>query len=301
LRTLLLEREAPGGQAGTSSRIENYLGFPSGLTGADLTRRAVAQARKFGVEFLTPQEACGLRIDGQYRVLTVSDGSEISTRALLIASGVSYRTLDIPGAAALTGAGVYYGAALTEAISCRDEEVLIIGGGNSAGQAALFFAQYASHVTVVVRGAALGDSMSQYLVDQLASIPNVTVLTRTRVTAIHGDERLRSVTLTCNSEEREMEVVSLFAFIGAEPRTEWVADVIQRDDHGFILTGPDLQQENGRPRGWTLTLDPYLLETNVPGVFCAGDVRHQSVKRVASAVGEGSIAVQFTHRFLAEG
>ena len=301
LRTLLIEREAPGGQAGTSSRIENYLGFPSGLTGADLTRRAVAQARKFGAELLTPQEVCGLRVDGQYRVLTLADGSEVSTRALLIASGVSYRTLDVPGAESLTGAGVYYGAALTEAISCRDEEVLIVGGGNSAGQAALFFAQYARHVTVVVRGAALGDSMSQYLVDQVERTPNVTVLTRTRIGAVHGDDRLRSVTLTCDSEQREMEVASLFAFIGAEPRTEWVSGIVQRDEHGFILTGADLPQDDGRPRGWSLTRDPYLLETNLPGVFCAGDVRHQSVKRVASAVGEGAIAVQFTHRYLAEG
>ena len=301
LRTLLLEREAPGGQAGTSSRIENYLGFPSGLTGADLTRRAVAQARKFGAELLTPQEACRLRVDGQYRVITLSDGSEVSTRALLIASGVSYRTLDIPGAAALTGAGVYYGASLIEAQSCSNEEVLIIGGGNSAGQAALFFAQYARHVTVLVRGAALGDSMSQYLVDQVESTPNVTVMTHTRVKAMHGEDRLRSVTIACDSDERELQATSLFAFIGAEPRTDWVAGVIERDEHGFILTGPDLPRENGKPRGWPLPRDPYLLETNVPGVFCAGDVRHQSVKRVASAVGEGSIAVQFTHRFLAEG
>jgi len=301
LRTLLVEREAPGGQAGTSSRIENYLGFPSGLTGADLTRRAVAQARKFGAELLTPQEVCGVRIDGQYRVLTLADGSEISTRALLIASGVAYRALDVPGAASLTGAGVYYGAALTEAISCRDEEVLIVGGGNSAGQAALFFAQYARHVTLIVRGASLGESMSQYLVDQVEATANVTVLTRTRVAAMHGDERLRSVTLACDNEQREMDATSLFAFIGAAPRTDWVASVVQRDEHGFILTGPDLEQENGRPRGWTLTRDPYLLETNLPGVFCAGDVRHQSVKRVASAVGEGAIAVQFTHRYLAEG
>ena len=301
LRTLLVEREAPGGQAGTSSRIENYLGFPSGLTGADLTRRAVAQARKFGAELLTPQEVCGLRIDGQYRVLKLGDSSEVSTRALLIASGVAYRALDVPGAAALTGAGVYYGAALTEAISCRDEEVLIVGGGNSAGQAALFFAQYARHVTLIVRGASLGESMSQYLVDQVEGTPNVTVLTRTRITAMHGDDRLRSVTLACDSEQRELEATSLFAFIGAEPRTEWVAGIVQRDEHGFILTGPDLEQEDGRPRGWTLARDPYLLETNLPGVFCAGDVRHQSVKRVASAVGEGAIAVQFTHRYLAEG
>jgi thioredoxin reductase (NADPH) len=301
LRTLLVEREAPGGQAGTSSRIENYLGFPSGLTGADLTRRAVAQARKFGAELLTPQEACRLRVDGQYRVLTLSDGSEVSTRALLIASGVSYRTLDVPGAAALTGAGVYYGASLIEAQSCSNEEVLIIGAGNSAGQAALYFAQFARHVTVLVRGTSLGDSMSQYLVDQVEATQNITVMTRTRVTAVHGDDRLRSVTVACNTDERQIEANSLFAFIGAEPRTDWVAGVIERDEHGFILTGSELPRENGRPRGWPLARDPYLLETSVPGVFCAGDVRHQSVKRVASAVGEGSIAVQFTHQFLAEG
>jgi len=301
LRTLLVEREAPGGQAGTSSRIENYLGFPSGLTGADLTRRAVAQARKFGAELLTPQEACGLRIDGQYRVLTLSDGAEVSTRALLIASGVSYRTLDVPGAAALTGAGVYYGASLIEARSCSNEEVLIVGAGNSAGQAALYFAQYARHVTMLVRGASLGATMSQYLVDQVAATANVTVMTRSRVTAAHGDDRLRAVTVACDSEERQLAATSLFAFIGAEPRTDWVAGILERDEHGFLLTGADLPVENGKPRGWPLSRDPYLLETNVPGVFCAGDVRHQSVKRVASAVGEGSIAVQFTHRFLAEG
>ncbi|HKN67335.1 MAG TPA: FAD-dependent oxidoreductase, partial [Gemmatimonadaceae bacterium] len=301
LRTLLLEREAPGGQAGTSSRIENYLGFPSGLTGEDLTRRAVAQARKFGAELLTPQEACGLRIDGQYRVLTLADGAEVSTRALLIASGVSYRTLDVPGAAALTGAGIYYGASLIEARSCRDEEVLIIGAGNSAGQAALYFAQYARHVTMLVRGSSLGASMSQYLVDQVEATPNITVMTRTRVTAVHGNDRLRAVTVACDSEERQVEATSLFAFIGAEPRTDWVAGILERDEHGFLLTGADLPMEDGKPRGWPLSRDPYLLETNVPGVFCAGDVRHQSVKRVASAVGEGSIAVQFTHRFLAEG
>jgi len=301
LRTLLVEREAPGGQAGTSSRIENYLGFPSGLTGEDLTRRAVAQARKFGAELLTPLEACGLRIDGQYRVLTLSDGAEVSTRALLIASGVSYRTLDVPGAGALTGAGIYYGASLIEARSCSDEEVLIVGAGNSAGQAALYFAQWARHVTMLVRGSSLGASMSQYLVDQVEATPNLTVMARTRVTAAHGDDRLRAVTIACDSEERQLAATSLFAFIGAEPRTDWVAGILERDEHGFILTGADLPVENGKPRGWPLSRDPYLLETSVPGVFCAGDVRHQSVKRVASAVGEGSIAVQFTHRFLAEG
>src|SRR4029079_889545 len=246
LRTLLVEREAPGGQAGTSSRIENYLGFPSGLTGEDLTRRAVAQARKFGAELLTPQEACGLRIDGQYRVLTLSDGAEVSTRALLIASGVSYRTLDVPGAAALTGAGIYYGASLIEARSCSDEEVLIIGAGNSAGQAALYFAQYARHVTMLVRGSSLGASMSQYLVDQVEATPNITVMPRTRVAASHGDDRLRSVTVACDSEEKQIEATSLFAFIGAEPRTDWIAGILERDEYGFLLTRADPPVENGR-------------------------------------------------------
>ena len=205
------------------------------------------------------------------------------------------------GSLALTGAGVYYGESLIEAQSCSDEEVLIVGAGNSAGQAALYFATYARHVTVLVRGSSLGDSMSQYLVDQVEATPNITVMTRTRVTAMHGDDRLRAVSIACNTEERQIQATSLFAFIGAEPRTDWVAGVVERDEHGFILTGSDLPQEKGRPRGWPLARDPFLLETNVPGVFCAGDVRHQSVKRVASAVGEGSIAVQFTHRFLAEG
>jgi thioredoxin reductase (NADPH) len=300
LKTLLVEREAPGGQAGTSSNIENYLGFPTGLTGADLARRAVAQARKFGAELLTPQEVHGVRTQGPYRVLTLGDGSEVSSRVLLVATGVEYRKLDVPGAEALTGRGVYYGAALTEALSCRDEDIYLVGGGNSAGQAAVYFAQYARSVTVLVRGEGLAESMSQYLIDQIHAIPNITVLTRTRVGAVEGEEHLERITLACDAETRMVPATSLFIFIGAVPRTEWLGDLVERDEFGFILTGPDLPRADGRVSGWPLARDPYLLETNVPGILCAGDVRHQSVKRVASAVGEGAIAVQFTHRYLAE-
>ena len=300
LRTLLVEREAPGGQAGTSSNIENYLGFPVGLTGADLARRAVAQARRFGAEILTPLEVTRVRAEGPYRVLTLTDGSEVSSRVLLIATGVQYRKLDVPGAEALTGRGIYYGAALTEAMGCRDEDVYIVGGGNSAGQAAVYFAPYAHSVTLLVRGAELGQSMSRYLIDQIEGIPNVHVRTGTSVLAVHGEDHLEAITLGCAEQRERVSAGSLFVFIGALPRTDWIADVVQRDEFGFIYAGPDLPRDADRVRGWPLDREPYLLETNVPGVFCAGDVRHQSVKRVASAVGEGSIAVQFTHHYLAE-
>jgi thioredoxin reductase (NADPH) len=300
LKTLLIEREAPGGQAGTSSNIENYLGFPTGLTGADLTRRAVTQARRFGAEILTPQEVQSVRVQGSYRVLTLGDGHEVSSRVLLIATGVSYRKLDVPGIGPLTGRGVYYGAALTEALSCRDEDIYIVGGGNSAGQAAVFFSQYARHVTILIRGASLTESMSQYLIDQIRAIDKVTLMTRTHVVAASGDAHLETLTLACGDERTTVPASSLFVFIGAVPQTDWVADLVLRDEFGFILTGPDLPRVDGRAKGWPLPRDPYLLETCVPGIFCAGDVRHQSVKRVASAVGEGSIAVQFTHRYLAE-
>ncbi len=301
LRTLLVERDAPGGQAGTSSNIENYLGFPAGLTGADLTRRAVAQARKFGAEILTPLEAAALRVDGSYRVVTLSDGTEISCGVLLVTTGVDYQRLDVSGADSLTGAGIYYGAAMTEALSCRDEEVYLIGGGNSAGQAAMYFARYARQVTLLCRGADLRQSMSHYLIDQIGREQNIQVLTDTCVTAVRGGERLEAITIRTGESEETLPATSLFVFIGAAPRTEWLGDTVLRDEHGFVLTGPDLPRRNGRPRGWPLAREPYLLETSVPGVVAAGDVRHQSVKRVASAVGEGSIAVQFTHRFLTEG
>ena len=325
LKTLLIEREAPGGQAGTSSYIENYLGFPVGLTGADLTRRGVAQARKFGAEILTPQEVRELRVDDaagshRYKVLTLADGSEVSGAVVLVATGVSYRKMDVPGLERLTGAGVYYGASLTEAMSCRGEHVYIVGGGNSAGQAAMHFAQFASEVSILVRGAGLADTMSQYLIDQITATDNIRVRPRTQVAEVHGDGHLEAITLACPGGERTTEkATSLFIFIGAAPRTDWLADRVQRDEHGFLLTGSDLHREapaaaalreatrdgdverpQRRVPGWPLAREPFLLETNVPGLFCAGDVRHQSVKRVASAVGEGSIAVQFTHRYLAD-
>ena len=302
LHTILIEREAPGGQAGTSSRIENYLGFPSGLSGSDLARRAVAQATRFGVEILTPAEVVKVRIEDQYRILELSDGSEISCHALMIATGVSYRRIDVVGCDALTGAGVYYGAAMTEAPSVQGENVFIVGAGNSAGQAAMYFSKYASTVYMVVRGDSLGKSMSQYLVDQIEATPNISVLLHTEVMAVHGSEHLEAVTLI-NNDTRETEKVkgaALFVFIGALPHTDWLDGVVERDSHGFIITGNDLVRDGKPPKGWKLDRLPFLLESSVPGIFVAGDVRHHSVKRVASAVGEGSIGVQFIHQYLGE-
>ena len=304
LKTLLVEREAPGGQAGTSSNIENYLGFPVGLTGADLARRAVAQARRFGAEILTPAECQSVRLNGAYRVLTLTNGNEISTRVLLVATGVQYRKLDLPGADELAGSGIYYGASLTEALSAKGEELFIVGGGNSAGQAAVYFSQYAKTVTILVRGRSLAQGMSQYLVDQIGAISNISVMTGTEITGVGGSGHLESITIQCEGtggrSVRTLPANSLFVFIGAVPRTDWLGTALSRDEFGFIYTGPDLPQDGGRIPGWPLERAPFLLETNIPGIFSAGDVRHQSVKRVASAVGEGSIAVQFTHRYLAE-
>ncbi|HEX7239857.1 MAG TPA: FAD-dependent oxidoreductase [Longimicrobiaceae bacterium] len=300
LRTLLIEREAPGGQAGQSSKIENYLGFPSGLSGADLARRAVAQARKFGVEILSPLEVCGLRVDGPYRHLQMRDRSEISCHSLIITSGVSYRKLEAPGIDRLTGAGVYYGAAMTEAMSCKDLGVYVVGGGNSAGQAAMFFSRYASRVTILVRGEGLAATMSRYLIDQIEEMPNVRVLPFTQVVEAHGDEHLEALTLL-HSDKGTRETVpatALFIFIGAMPRTEWLEGTVQRDRYGFIPTGAELLREGKRPRGWDADREPFLLEASVPGVFAAGDVRSGSVKRVASGVGEGAIAVSFVHQYL---
>ncbi|HBY94438.1 MAG: FAD-dependent oxidoreductase [Ardenticatenaceae bacterium] len=301
LRTLLIEREAPGGQAGMSSRIENYLGFPSGLSGGDLARRAVVQATRLGAEILTPQEATALRIKDSYRILTLSDGTELSCHVMLIASGVQYRKLDIPGIEALTGAGVYYGAAITEAYSVRDKDVYIVGGGNSAGQAAVYLSKHARTVTVLVRGDSLSATMSQYLIDQITVTPNITVQPYSNVTEVKGEGNLEEITIAISQtgEVKTVPATALFIFIGAVPRTEWVASVIERDKYGFILSGPDLMRDGRRPKGWMLDRDPFLLETNVPGIFVAGDVRHQSIKRVASAVGEGSIAVAFMHQYLA--
>jgi thioredoxin reductase (NADPH) len=305
LHTVLIEREAPGGQAGTSSRIENYLGFPSGLSGGDLARRAVTQARRFGVEILSPQEVTGMRIADPYRFITLSDGSEISCHALILALGVSWRRLDVPGLDRLTGAGVYYGAAQTEALTCQGEDVYIIGGANSAGQAAMYFSKYARQVTMLVRGESLTKSMSQYLIEQIAETPNITVQPHSSVVEAKGETSLEAIAIenALTGEVTTVPAMSLFIFIGAVPRTDWLDGMVDCDERGFVVTGADLKsgarRDNNRPQGWRLDRDPYLLETNIPGVFAVGDVRHGSIKRVASGVGEGSICVQFVHQYLA--
>jgi thioredoxin reductase (NADPH) len=300
LTTVMIEREAPGGQAGMSSRIENYLGFPSGLSGADLTRRAVAQARRFGVEILSPQEVCSLRIEGGSKFVKLSNGNEIGAKALVIATGVSYRKLNVPGLEQLQGAGVYYGAAMTEAATCKDEDVYIVGGANSAGQAAMFFSKYARRVIMLVRGASLTLSMSQYLIEQIKQTPNIHVEYNSHVTEAFGSERLESLSILCSTsgEKQTVPAASLFIFIGAAPRTDWLGGVVDRDERGFILTGRDLMTDNKLPRGWPLEREPWLLEASVPGIFIAGDVRYRSIKRVASGVGEGANAVQFVHQYL---
>jgi thioredoxin reductase (NADPH) len=300
LRTVLLERETTGGQAGTSASIENYLGFPSGLSGADLARRATAQARRFGAEVLTAREVRAIRTDGPYRVATLEDGSELGSYALLLATGMAVRRLEIPGVASLTGAGVFYGAALTEAAACRGKDVLIVGGANSAGQAALTFARYARSVTMLVRGAALAEGMSQYLVARIGEASNVEVLLGAEVVAAHGDDHLEAVDVVCGEarEPRRLEVAAMFIFIGSTPRSDLADGLIERDPGGFILTGPDLRVDGRLPKRWPLERDPFLLETSVPGVFAAGDVRHGSSKRVAAAVGEGSAAVGMVHKYL---
>ena len=302
LRSVIVEREAPGGQAGLSSRIENYLGFPSGLSGGDLARRAVAQARRFGAEILAPQEVVAVRTDGPYRIVKLADGGELSCHALLVATGVQWRTLNIPGIELLTGAGVYYGAGSTEALACKGEDVFIIGGANSAGQAAMNFSRFARNVTMLVRGPSLAATMSQYLIDDIEKTPNISVQPFSSVTEVHGDRRLEAITVTCSNTKTQskVEATALFVFIGAEPKTQWLEGVIERDERGFILTGFDLIRDGKRPKTWTLDRDPGLLETSVPGIFAVGDVRHGSVKRVASGVGEGSVAIQFVHQYLAQ-
>lgn len=301
LRTVMVEREAPGGQAGMSSRIENYLGFPSGLSGGDLARRAVVQAKRFGVEILSA-EATGIHLDGQYRLLKLANGAELSCHALLVATGVQWRKLDAPGVKRLTGAGIYYGAAMTEAISCKDEDVFVVGGANSAGQAALHFAKYARRVVMLVRSPSLAASMSQYLIDQLKYTNNVQIELNSSVVEAHGNDHLEAISIHCSTTNKINRVPanSLFIMIGAAPNTTWLADVVERDERGFILSGPDLMRDGKRPRGWQLERDPGLLETNVPGIFVVGDVRHGSVKRVASGVGEGSVAISFVHQYLSK-
>ena len=301
LHTVLIEKEAPGGQAGTSSRIENYLGFPSGLSGGDLARRAVTQARRFEAEILAPLEVSEVCLDGPYRLVRLSNGEEVSCHALMITTGVQYRKLQTPGVEALTGRGVYYGATMAEAIACRDEDVYVVGAGNSAGQAAVYASGYARQVTLLVRGDGLERSMSQYLIDQIERTENIDVRHRTEVAEAHGESHLEQLTLVSNEtgEREDVSANALFILIGARPHTDWLDGTVARDGRGFLLTGPDLKGHEAM-KDWPLDRDPFLLETSVPGIFAAGDVRHGSVKRVASGVGEGSVAISFIHQHLAE-
>jgi thioredoxin reductase (NADPH) len=298
LKTILVEREAPGGQAGTTSRIENYLGFPAGLTGGDLARRALAQARRLGAEILSPQEVSAIRREDPYRIVTLADGSEISCQTIVVATGVSYRELDLPGAAQLAGAGIFYGGATTEALLYRATEVAVVGGGNSAGQAALYLSRYAKRVLLLIRSTARA-GMSQYLVDQIESIPIIEVREGTSVKAVTGQSHLAGATVTGPEGDEELPLAALFVFIGQQPRTEWLQGTVGRDRGGFVLTGSALTDDGKPPADWGLTREPFLLESSLPGVFCAGDVRHRSIKRIASAVGEGAMAVQFVHQYRA--
>ena len=300
LKTLMIDKAATGGQAGTSSRIENYLGFPKGVSGADLARRATAQAERFGVEILIPQEAKSVRVEDQYKFVTLADGTEIGCKALVIATGVTVSRLQVPGAEKFEGAGVYYGAAMTEAANYRGQHVYVVGGANSAGQGTMFFSRYAEQITMLVRGSSLARGMSQYLVDQIEATPNIDVLTRTEVVEVKGDDRLKSLVLYNQDDDRTWEAPTpaVFVFIGAVAHTDMLEGVVERNNKGFIITGQDLMMDGKITGGWKLSREPFMLETNVPGIFAVGDVRNGSVKRVASAVGEGAIGVSLVHRYL---
>jgi thioredoxin reductase (NADPH) len=300
LRTLLIDKETTGGQAGTSSRIENYLGFPNGVSGADLARRATAQATRLGAEILTAQEVTQVRVVDPYRFVKLVDGTELSCKALIIATGASLRTLDVPGIEALIGAGVYYGAAITEAAYYKGKHMFVLGGANSAGQGAMFFSRYASKVTMLVRGSSLQKDMSQYLIDQINCTENIELRTHTSVSGVIGTDRLEALVIKGNEtgETETVPAAALFVFIGAKPRSDLVADVVERNQAGFILTGPDLIRGGRRPKNWRLNRDPFLLETSVPGIFAVGDVRQDAIRRVASAVGQGSTAISFVHQYL---
>jgi len=300
LHTLVIEQQAPGGQAGMSSRIENYLGFPGGLSGSELARRAVTQARRFGVEILTAQKVVELIADGPSRTAKLADGKELGCRALLIATGVSYRQIEAKGIEKLTGAGVYYGSAMSEGESVKGQDVFIVGGANSAGQAAMYFSRFAKRVAILVRGESLSSSMSKYLIDQIGATDNIEVWTYKEVKETIGTNRLEKLVLWCSDTQSSetVEASALFIFIGAQPHTEWLGNLVARDEHGFILSGPDIPRHSKIPSGSSQDRMPFLLETSLPGVFVAGDARHGSVKRVASAVGEGSMAVMYIHRYL---
>ncbi|MEV4379526.1 FAD-dependent oxidoreductase [Streptosporangium sp. NPDC049644] len=298
LRTVMVEQHASGGQAGQSSRIENYLGFPDGVSGAQLADRARRQALKFGAELLTARTVTSLEVKGRARVVGFADGGTIAAHTVILATGVSYRRLDAPGLDDFIGSGCYYGAAVTEAPECADREVYIVGAANSAGQGAVYLSGYASKVHLVVRGDGLERTMSHYLIEQISQIPNIEVLTETEVVGAEGEGHLERITLKGPDGERTVGAEWLFVFIGAEPFTDWLGETVERDARGFVLTGPDLTADESRPRNWPLRREPYHLETNVPGVFAAGDVRADSIKRVASAVGEGAMAVALVHRYL---
>ena len=294
LKTIVIEREAAGGQAGSSARIENYLGFPQGISGVDLTRRAMTQAQRLGAEIVTAQEVTGLRVDDPYRYVRLSDGTELSCQALVVATGVEVRKLDVPGIEPFVGGSVYYGAAASEAVNYRDKRVYVVGGANSAGQGAMFLSRFASEVFMLFRGDSLRRSMSQYLIDQIDGTENITVMLNTEVTAVEGNEHLEAITFKNNStgESEATPADALFIFIGAVPSTTIVKDLVERDEAGFIYTGQDLIRDGHRPKNWKPRRDPFLLETSVPGIFAAGDVRHGVIRRVASAVGQGAVAVR---------
>lgn len=300
LRTVVIEKEAAGGQAGTSARIENYLGFPQGISGADLTRRATTQAKRLGAELLTAQEVTNIRVEDTYRIVTLSDGNELSCKALVIATGVKVRELNVPGIEPLVGASVYYGAATSEAAHYRDKKVYVIGGANSAGQGAMFLSRFASEVTVLIRGDSLQKSMSQYLIDQINNTENVTVMANSEIMEVVGTDRLESI-LIYNNATNQNQIVpadAMFIFIGAVPSTAMLTGLVELDEAGFVYTGPDLVRNGQRPKNWKPKRDPFLLETSVPGIFAAGDVRHGVVRRVASAVGQGAVAVSLVHKYL---
>jgi thioredoxin reductase (NADPH) len=300
LRTVLLERDAPGGQAGSSAKIENYLGFPSGIAGGDLARRARLQAERFGAELVSPQDVAGVRVEGPSKIVVLADGTELSCRALLVATGMKVRRLEVPSVDAFTGAGVFYGAAVSEAASCEGQDVVVVGGANSAGQAVMLLSQYARSVRMVVRGDSLAATMSRYLIDRIEAADTIEVLTNARVTAATGDRQLESLTVTDDRTGEELEIATrhLFIFIGSMPYSEFLSGVVELNGRGFVLTGPDLRVGGQLPANWPPKRDPFLLEASVPGIFAVGDVRHGSTKRVASAVGEGSAAIGMIHKYL---
>jgi len=303
LKTLLIEKHSPGGQAGKSSRIENYLGFPNGLSGQDLTHRAITQAKRFGIEFLSPREVVSLHTKDNYKILKMNDGAEIKSKSIIISTGVNYKKLPAPGVEDFTGAGVYYGSSMTEAQACKNKEVYIVGGGNSAGQSAIYLSKFAKNVYIVIRKPDLTSSMSSYLIDQINTVSNIQVVANTEITKVEGEnERLSCVELTdvSSDKKRKSPANALFIFIGSKPYTEWIMDDVLQDEKGFLKTGKDLQNDEHFRVKWKIKRDPYLLETSSPGIFASGDVRSGAMNRVASAVGEGSMAIKFVHQYLNE-